>query len=241
MSWEKAHDWYGRLVGVKGHEYHRTLLWPNLKELLPKQGSLLDFACGNGVLLEILGPKIEYLGIDCAPSLIAEAKKRNRGEFEIHDLQKPLDLGRQFDWVTCLLAYQNIQDSSALFENAKRHLKKGGHFLLVMNHPCFRIPRQSHWIDDMEKKMRARRIDRYMSPLDIPIQVNPGKGKSETLIHHHTPLSTLFKVANNHSFAATRFDEWCSPKESEGKRQKMENRARAEIPLFLCIIFTQID
>jgi hypothetical protein len=107
----------------------------------------------------------------------------------------------------------------------------------VLNHPCFRIPRQSSWGVDLEKKIQYRRIDRYFSSMKIPIQSHPSKGaqSSHTSSFHHS-LSRYVQWLKQTGFVIETMDEWCSDKKSTGKHAKMEDTSRAEFPLFLAIV-----
>ncbi len=230
-SWQQASDWYDSITAKKGHEYHRTLIMPRLKKMLVACKSVLDLGCGQGVLASYIPKGCAYLGVDLSKSLVQAAKKRHPDKsFKIADCIKPLDMKEKFDSATCVLALQNMKDPLALLKNAHAHLNEGGQLILVLNHPCFRIPRQSHWGYDEKQKIQFRRIDRYMSPLSIPIQVKDAK-----LMAFHYSLSEITGYLKSAGFAITDLQEWCSPKSSTGKRAKAENRAREEFPLFLTI------
>jgi hypothetical protein len=108
--------------------------------------------------------------------------------------------------------------------------------VIVLNHPCFRIPRQSSWKVDLENNTQFRRIDRYMSPMKIPIQAHPSKGASSaSTLSFHYPLSAYIQWLNACGFVLESMEEWCSDKTSIGKNAKMENRCREEFPLFLAL------
>ena len=51
-SWEKSGKWYKNIVGDEGHYYHQKIILPHTLRLLKLQkgDSLLDLACGQGVL-----------------------------------------------------------------------------------------------------------------------------------------------------------------------------------------------
>ena len=84
--------------------------------------------------------------------------------------------------------------------------------------------------------MQARKIFRYMSPLEIPISIHPGKKeKSPSLYSYHYPLSSYSQWLEENHFSILRMEEWISDKTSTGKYAKMENRSRREIPMFLAI------
>ncbi len=246
-SWETSSSWYDKLVGAKGHYYHQQLIIPGVLNILEKekraQPHILDLACGQGVLSRHLPKGIKYLGIDASDSLIKAAKgyPTKGHQYFLHDLSHPLSLPYQdFTHATCILAVQNFAHPLTLFRTAHAHLKPGSIFILVMNHPCFRIPRQSSWGIDVEKKWQYRRIDRYMSPLKIPIQTNPSQEQTETTLTFHMPLSQYSLLLKQAGFAIDYMEEWCSDKKSIGKNAQMENKSRLEFPLFLTLIAKKI-
>lgn len=238
-SWESSHKWYDCLVGEKGHYYHEHIVLPRSFELLNlKQGdSLLDLGCGQGILSREIPSHVDYLGIDASPSLIKEAKKRSQKEFQVGDITKPLSLKRSFSHTALILVLQNVEDHEKALQNAARALKPGGKLLIVLNHPCFRIPRQSNWGVDEAKKLQYRRLDLYMSSLKIPIQTHPGSGeKSPTTWSFHHPLSVYTEALAKAGFSIEKMQEWISDKKSTGAKARMENRSREEFPLFLAIL-----
>jgi len=233
-SWQPVSKWYNKIVGEDGHYYHQHVVIPNsLKILGLKNGdSLVDFACGQGVLYRNIQAQITYLGIDISRNLIEEAKRMSRGgEFMVADVGKELKVKEKFDWAVIMLALQNIKDSETVIKNAGNLLNKNGKLLIVLNHPCFRIPRQSSWEVDKNNKLEYRRINRYLSPLDVPI----GVGGNITWSFHHA-ISDYFKMLKENNFVITDLQEWTSDKKSEGGAAKMEDRARKEFPLFMAIV-----
>lgn len=244
-SWDRVGKWYNESVGEGGHHYHQTLIIPNVLKLFnfPKNQSsfLLDLACGQGVLSRSLPKNISYVGVDAAPSLITSAKQLNKNplhQFVHADITLPLSLSKSsFSHGSIILALQNINNPLAVFKNAYHYLEPDAPFVIVLNHPCFRIPRQSSWKIDQSNKIQYRRIDRYMSQMEIPIQAHPSKGKnsSQTWSFHYS-LSALSHWLKEAGFTIELIDEWCSNKISEGGAAKMENRSREEIPLFMAIL-----
>ena len=123
-----------------------------------------------------------------------------------------------------------------MIEQTAKHLQLNGTFVIVLNHPAFRIPRQSSWGIDEQNKLQYRKINRYLSPLKIPITAHPGQKQSALTWSFHNPISYYISLLTHHGFVVDAFEEWASDKESQkGKTGKMENRSRAEIPLFLAI------
>jgi ubiquinone/menaquinone biosynthesis C-methylase UbiE len=244
-SWEPVEKWYHAAVGETGHYYHKQVIIPNLLALIgltsgqgPSSDALLDLGCGQGILARHLPETLPYTGIDISPALIKAAKqadKNSRHHYIVGDVTKPLPLKEQkFSLATLVLALQNIEYPDRTFKHLAAHMVKGGRLFLVLNHPCFRIPRQSSWQVDKDKKIQYRRIDHYMSGMKIPIQAHPSKGghSAQTLTFHH-PLSAYTRWLQEAGFAIAVIEEWCSDKVSTGAAAKMENRSRNEFPLFL--------
>lgn len=251
-SWQGVAKQYHKIVGHEGHYYHQQIVLPNLKKhlSLPPQTKVLDLACGQGVLSHHMPKDIVYVGVDLSESLIqfAEQNKVKRSPHHstfIHaDITKKLPLSNQvFDLATIILAIQNVKYPDRVFVNVSNHLKKDGELIMVMNHPCFRIPRQSAWGIDEKSKLQYRRINRYLSPMEIPIEMNPGRQQrtSKQLTYsYHFPLTYYFEQLSKNNFVVTALEEWTSNKHSEGKMKKMEDRARSEFPLFLMIKATKV-
>lgn len=245
-SWHPIGQWYDDAVGEKGHYYHQAVVIPGVVKLLdlPKKEektALLDLACGQGILGRQITSNIPYVGIDIAPSLIRAARQYNKNtshQYLVGDVTRKLPIEKtDFSHATLILALQNIEEPLKAFKNAASHLQQRGKFVIVMNHPCFRIPRQSSWKVDTDNKVQYRRIDRYMTDMKIPIQAHPGKGRqSEQSWSFHHPLSTYSHWLQEAGFTIDRIEEWCSDKVSTGKAAKMENRSRAEFPLFMALL-----
>ena len=179
-------------------------------------------------------------GIDAAPRLIAKAKVSRRanvhfmtGDAQLLDqLVKP----NSFDGATCILALQNIEDYEAVLQACASVLKPGSPLVFVINHPCFRAPRQSGWGFDELRKLQYRRVDSYLSPNQVSIQAHPGSDPGVATWSFHRPLLEYVKALADSGFAVIGLEEWISHRQSKpGPRAKAENRARLEIPLFLAI------
>lgn len=249
-SWEPVEKWYRGSVGVEGHYYHQHIIIPGLLRLLdfngPDHFSLLDLACGPGVLSRHIPKDVAYVGVDISPSFIKTAKQTDHAsthQYLTADATKVLPLKKKdFSHAAIVLAIQNMEHPKQAFVNAASHLRQGGRLVIVLNHPCFRIPRQSSWKVDDEQKIQYRRIDQYSSSLSIPIQAHPSKAEqSATTWSFHHPLSAYSKWLQEAGFVIELIEEWHSDKVSTGKAARMENRSRNEIPLFMAISALKID
>jgi ubiquinone/menaquinone biosynthesis C-methylase UbiE len=251
-SWQKVHDWYDSLVGEHGHYYHQAVILPQALPLLKLKDSsrLLDLGCGQGILSRKILSSMRYVGLDYSQDLIRAAQnyitKKPHHTFIHHDVTKPLPLDAicqkegKFTHATFILSLQNMSDPASAIKNARQFLEPQGKLLIVMNHPAFRIPRQSSWGLDEATKIQYRKMNGYMSPQKIPIQMHPGKQKTTTEEHNtwsfHYPLSSYSEWLFANGFLIEKIEEWCSDKESTGKASSWENRARKEFPLFLAIV-----
>lgn len=239
-SWQKVGKWYGSIVGEKGHFFHQSLVLPQTIKLLDlKSGDrLLDVACGQGVLARRMPENIKYVGVDAARNLIEEARKMDTNKthkYFVADATADFGLKEKFNKAVIILALQNIKEPEKTIRHVGEVMDKGGKLIIVLNHPCFRIPRQSSWEEDKMNKMQYRRVNRYMSPMEIPINAHPGKENSPLTWSFHHPLEDYSKYLFVNGFLIEKIEEWTSEKKSEGKAAKMENRAREEFPMFMAI------
>jgi ubiquinone/menaquinone biosynthesis C-methylase UbiE len=243
-SWEPVEKWYQDSVGEHGHYYHQHVVMPGVLRLLAldqaPQASLLDLACGQGILARQIPANIAYTGIDISPSLLKNAQQTDRNrlhEYLVGDALKPLPTKKHdFTHAAIVLAIQNFEEPVLALKNVAKHLAMNGRLVIAMNHPCFRILRQSSWKVDEAQKIQYRRIDRYSSPMKFPIQAHPSKGQqSATTWSFHYPIADYSRWLYEAGFAIELIEEWHSNKVSTGKVAKMENRSREEFPLFLAI------
>jgi ubiquinone/menaquinone biosynthesis C-methylase UbiE len=164
-DWGGVAEWYDRLVGDEGSEYHREVVLPGVLRLLslPTGSSVVDVACGQGVLARQLHERgLHVTGIDAAAELIRAARERGPAEVKYHvadarDLSLLPDAA--FDAAACVLAIQNIHPIQPVFEHVARVLKDRGRFVLVMMHPAFRGPKETSWGWD-EQGVQYRRVGR---------------------------------------------------------------------------------
>jgi len=239
-SWGKSSKWYNKIVGESGHYYHQHLIMPSvIKSLDLKPGmSVLDLGCGQGVLARNLPKEIDYCGVDISAALINQAKKYSQStnqRFMIGDVSAPLSLNQKFDAIVMILSLQNIKNLAGVMQNTKRLSHPRSRLVVVLNHPCFRIPRQSGWEVDERNKLQKRGVTKYMAEMEIPIATHRSSKQSATTWSFHRPLSQYVDQMVKQGFLIEAINELVSDKESQGKVGKMENRSRAEIPLFMVI------
>lgn len=241
-SWENVAEWYGTHLSAPG-TYQSEVVWPGALRMLgvgPGK-TFLDVACGEGSFAQLVVKQGGgVVGIDAAPTLIRQAQNKHirNAEFLVGDATSA-DRNlrdRKFDGAALVLALQNINDMPAVFASVSRMLNKNAPFVIVLNHPAFRIPRQSSWGFEDDRKMMYRRVDSYMSENAIPMQMHPGDAPTVNTTSFHRPISSYITALSAAGFAVDAMEEWISHKEStSGPRAKAENRIRKEVPMFLAI------
>jgi ubiquinone/menaquinone biosynthesis C-methylase UbiE len=240
-DWNEVAGWYDQLVGEKGSDYHQNVIIPGaLKLLAPKAGEkIIDIACGQGVFCrELAKTGAVVTGVDAAESLIKAARVRSSNvKYLVADAANlKIIADHSFDAASCIMAIQNMDPLGKIIGEISRVLTANGRLLLVMSHPCFRIPRQSGWGFDEKRKLQYRRVDSYLSAQRIPIQMHPGAAPSKLTWTFHWPLTDYFQALNTVGMAVTQLEEWVSHRQSKpGSTSRMENRSRDEIPMFLAL------
>ncbi|MCG3126664.1 MAG: Ubiquinone/menaquinone biosynthesis C-methyltransferase UbiE [Phycisphaerae bacterium] len=241
-SWDHVASWYDRLVGDEGSDYQRHVIIPAALRLLnPQPGeTFLDLCCGQGVLARALldSSAKRVVGVDASPKLIDAARARgsdSRLSFIVRDVRRLGDLtSGEFDAAACLMSLHDVDDVDAALRGAAAALRVGGRLVLILMHPCFRVPRQSSWGWDDEKKTQYRRLDRYYSPMEIPISVHPGRTASPVTQYYHRPLSYYLNNLARAGLALSVCEELLTHRvASPGAHSRGENRAAAEFPVFL--------
>lgn len=245
-GWDAVADWYDRLVGESGHDYHRNVIMPAaLRMLDAKQGeSVADICCGQGVLIRPLLDVgvVRYLGVDASPKLIDAARARHGGnavvDFRVADACVAGEWADgSYDAAICLMAVHDVADADGLFRTMAAMLRPGGRAILVLMHPCFRIPKRTHWGFDNEQKIQFRRIDRYATAENIAVTTHPGRAASGETVFHHRSLADLLTGLGSAGLAVTACEEPVSHRRSQGGGpfSRAEHRAAEEFPLFLAL------
>lgn len=237
IGWEQGAKWYDQLVGDAGHYYHQEVIVPFLKTWFKeKKGRLADLGCGQAFFASQLPKDWTYTGFDASKSLIQAAKVKGIKDCVVHDLHEPFENAPyDFDVGLFLLSLQDMQYPDKAISNAAKLLKKEKELWIVLNHPCYRIPRQSGWGVDESKKTQYRKIESYMSENLIPIEIHPSKQQTKKVFHHHFSLTLLTKWLSQNGFYIAQIEELVSNKVSTGSKSSMENRSRNEFPLFMCL------
>lgn len=244
-AWEAQASWYDGLQGAEGDDFHQILILPAVSRLLAVQANerVLDLACGNGVLGRHLAKsQVQCVGVDASPALITSAKRlaSSLEQYRIADARQAGKhlAGEQFDHAACILAIQDLDPVKGVFDSAHALVKPGGRFVVVLTHPCFRIPKCSSWGWDEEQQAAYRRVDSYLSRREIPIRTRPGTPTDTTqTMSHHRPISAYINALGFTGWGIIGSEELCSHRRgSKGIRSVAEDRIHREIPVFLVLL-----
>jgi len=234
-GWNDVAYWYDGWVGKHGSHFHQKIAIPTILNSLELDHSnhVIDIGCGSGVLAPyITQTQARYTGIDVSRKLIQKAKQyhKNHGEFQICDARKLHHnlTASAYDRAVFLLSIQDMNPLDEVIYNASYVLQTSGTLSILLTHPCFRIPRQSGWGYEESKKLQYRRIDRYLTPLKIPMKQH----QHGVTISFHRPLSTYINTLAQHNFVIDKLDEITTYQDGTSKAEK---RANEEFPLFMLI------
>jgi SAM-dependent methyltransferase len=148
---QRGRDFGGRGAGLRAvcsygmpsfyngyiHLTQQLALAPHLR--VAPGTEVLDLGCGVGRWSRQLARRgARVVGVDLAPSMIDEARKRTAGaaleaDYRVGDL-RTLDLGRTFDLVLAVTVLQHILDDAAFARaaaNVARHLAPHGRAVLL--------------------------------------------------------------------------------------------------------------
>lgn len=242
-SWDALARWYDGWVGEGGSEHHQKVAIPAVMKLLqPRPGErILDVGAGQGVLAPYVARTgARYVGVDASPRLAAMARKRHakEGVFLVGDARvlesvPELEAGT-FDAAVFLLSLQDMDPLEPVLQSAARMLKPEGRLVLLLTHPAFRIPRQSGWGFDEGRKLVYRRVDRYLTPLPVPMKPFPGQeGRTWSF---HRPVHAYVNALSDAGMAVDRMEEVPAGAVTSGSgNRRADAHARKEIPLFLVL------
>lgn len=237
QSWDGVADWYTGWNGKSGSRHHRHLAIPLALDLLGLSPGeeLVDLGCGHGVMAApAAAAGARYTGVDLSPRLIAAGRRNNpHGTFHLADVTRLMSIPHfrraSYDTALFLLSIQDIDPLEDAVTTASWLLKPGGRLVLVMLHPCFRIPRQSGWGWDDQRQLRYRRLDSYLSPLAVPMQPHPGG----TTRSYHRPLGAYVGALTAAGLAVDAMPEVTGL--SARAWSRADRRASDEFPLLLGI------
>lgn len=253
-SWDPVAEWYTGWVGESGSKHHQLLALPAALDLLvPVSGErVLDIGAGSGVLAPLIAELgAQYVGVDASEKLIqfAQSHHGQHGRFLRGDATRLAELahlrGGSFDAAVFVLSIQDMAPLDTVLRSAAWALRPGGRIVIVMTHPCFRVPRQSGWGWDDARRLRYRRVDRYLTELAVPMKAygarKPDGARTSATRSFHRPLEAYI---NGLAMCGLLIDSMREIPTYQvapaGPHARAENLAHQEIPLFLGLRATKV-
>lgn len=246
-SWNEVAGWYDELL-KNDDSYQAKVILPNLLRFLDlKSGEqVYDIACGQGYFANVFAHAgANVVASDISKKLIETAKKdlKEKVSFYITAAHRAQFLkDNSVDTIVIVLAIQNIENVNDVLIECNRVLKNNGRIVLVLNHPAFRVPQGSDWY--FQDGIQSRIVSKYLSESKVIIDMTPGEKdtkKKISTITFHRSLQYYMKLFAKNGLAITRLEEWISHKQSGiGPRQVAEDKARKEIPMFMCLEIKKI-
>jgi SAM-dependent methyltransferase len=131
--------WYDHFIGSSRETASALASVPKLLGRGP--GTCLDIGCGTGVSFEVLkGLGWSIVGVDISADQLRVAADRARqldARIERADAaQLPFGDG-SFDAAVSILTHTDFDDPRAVFREAARVVRRGGHLAYVGVHPCY--------------------------------------------------------------------------------------------------------
>jgi ubiquinone/menaquinone biosynthesis C-methylase UbiE len=101
---------------------------------IKEKSSVLDVACGTGILFSILKEKNlhKYVGIDISENMVKEfLKEHSKADVRVDDFQRKLLLEHSFDYIIIFNSIPHFDDLDLVFENAYNNLNDNGTFIIA--------------------------------------------------------------------------------------------------------------
>lgn len=132
-----------------------------------KPPSILDIGCGTGAMVKVA----RQLGIDA----IGVDQIENESPDIVHDLTKPINLGRMFGLVICIEVIEHIEKKylGVFLNNITSHVQKEGMLLFSAAHPGqggdhhTNLRSAAYWRSQLYKRGLS-----YRSDLSMKIQMS---------------------------------------------------------------------
>ncbi len=133
---------YDKVMNMGSFGMYHKFIARAIKDMgIKPADSILDLGCGTGrnaaLMLQYLGDEGKITGVDLSPDMKKQFEDRFGGDKRISFLQQridiPLDLHDAFDIVFISFVIHGFPHEvrNAIIENAKKHLKPGGHFIIL--------------------------------------------------------------------------------------------------------------
>jgi SAM-dependent methyltransferase len=137
--WDKvASDYDGEIFSVLGND-HEEVIASKIREFGSKEGTACDFGCGVGKFLPILSKNFCHVyAVDLSSKLLSQARENCEKLKNISYIKEDLSKGGvkvgavDFALSVSVAIMPSAEKRSGIFKTISKHLRKGGHLLLVV-------------------------------------------------------------------------------------------------------------
>lgn len=232
--WDEHAGWWQReFTGGADPEYEEQIL-PLAARYLAGARRVVDVGAGEGQVARVaavLDPPPEVVvGVEPVASHLELARERDGGPVYLRAEAQELPVATGgFDAAVVCLMLEHVGDHVPVITEIARALRRGGRFLLFLNHPLLQAP-GSGWIDDHILGEQYWRVGGYLD-VDVAMEeVAPGV----VLPFVHRPLADYVNTLVDSGFFITRMDEPAPP--SGFLARAPEYARQASIPRLLLIV-----
>ena len=134
-DYDKFSKYYDAIMGDRSADTDR--LARMIRNASPSATSVLELACGTGILMQGLSKSYKMVGIDRSLGMLAEARRRMPRAILIEGDMRTFTLPEKVDVVVCpfdsINHLSSFSDWQAVFEAVRKSLKPGGVFIFDIN------------------------------------------------------------------------------------------------------------
>ena len=209
--WEANAEWWqNSFTDGANAEYSEQLL-PLIVELVSGFDEVLEIGTGEGQVIRALSEvPITAVGIDQSDKQIRHGKKIEPASVLVRSSAEKLPFHDSFfDAAIACLVVEHIELFEDSFHEVSRVVKRGGRFVLAMNHPLLQSPGSSwveDWTTDPPEKywrvgsyLREERSEEYFGHgISIPFTHRPLSRYLNALIDSYMISSFLYLPYRRH-------------------------------------------
>ena len=253
--WNRIAEWWDGRIG-QGNQFQNQLIEPASEKLLAVQNGdlILDIACGAGRFtrrLADLGARV--VAFDFSENFIRIAKMkalREKKDIEWHvidatDEEQMVSLGQnRFDKAVCTMGLMDIALIDPLFSALSVCLKKNGHFVFSVTHPCFHSNAAEKYCElaeygDRPAIRKGVKVSKYRDPFSYKgIGI---VGQPEPQYYFHRSLETLLSAGFKTGFVVDGFLESCFSPSETAAGPSLRWQDMSEIPPILVVRMRLLD
>jgi len=254
QSWNENAFVWDQLMD-EGSFFQEQVVDPALEKMISdiKKGTkVLEIACGNGFLSRRLARRgADVWAFDSSANAIFLAKKRTPSDisgkirFEVLDAAQIsiyAQVGGNFDYIICNMAFMDIADLKPVFSEAIKLLKGGGVFVITQTHPCFEKAVGPLFQEVLEKdgtsiQTCGIKVSKYLTSSVTRVKAVPTL-PNEHLFFHRS-LSELFQLAFQAGFVIDNFEERAFPKNGSNTEHNGWHLL-SEVPVIMAVRFRKV-